>query len=265
MKTLNYTKKGDLEYIGDREIVLNLFEGKDLLEKFPDAKPVEVESKETNGKNYFPASPTHPDIRTELIEHAKQIAKKDSIEVIWLNNLQFPTKWNEPEPTILDTDYSDQSLKMFEEFIGEPIEGKNLEEKFLHIDGSYYHEWLKFKTGKITSMAQELKTAIQSVNKNIKVGFFAIPWKDDDYGAAIKRIAGQDFEKLGELMDLMAVMMYQKDLDKDANWVGEMVDYFWHVGKHFTSIVQDDENLDEIIKKASRFPAERVCVKEFVD
>lgn len=252
-------------------VEIEIFAGSTLLEKYPDAKPVEASGKDTNKDDYYGICPTHEGVRKEKLERIQELVKED-INGIFLDFICYPTKWEEPEPYILDTCYCPRCLKLFEEYIGEPIqgvggEGTKLENTALHIDGSYYHEWLEFKTNTVTSFVSEVSKIIKQ-SANISLGMFAVPWDDSEYGSAIKRIVGQDLMKLSGYIDIFSPMLYHKMCGKDVSWIKDKVDYFWQIGKPFLPLIQTEPKpmeifLDEFkqaILYATEKPSQGVCI-----
>src|SRR3989344_4012378 len=190
-------------------VQIPIFQGsKELLQRYPDAKAVEAENKETVTDDYIGICPTHPQVREDALNKVKK-ALNENIQGVWLDYLRYPTNWNVPEPEILNTCYCDRCLRMFEEYIGESIVGNSLEDKFLHIDGSYYLEWLEFKAEQIVSMIRRVKGIIAESGKEIKVGIFIVPWEDKDCG-------------------------------QDVSWVKNKVEYFWNISHPFISIVKSN-------------------------
>lgn len=231
-------------------VEVSVFAGKELLEKFPDALPVEVSGLKTEKEGYVGVCPTHLGVRSECLKKIDDLLSLNP-DGIWLDFIRYPTKWNEPDPYILDTCYCDRCLKLFSEYIGESIVGNTLEEKALLIDGSYYIEWLEFKTSQITTMVKEVKDKITASGKNIKLGLFAVPWEDKEYGAGIKRIIAQDFEQLSGVVDEFSPMLYHKMCGKPVEWIKQKVDYFWNFQKPFLPLIQTGAGISASLRPFS--------------
>ena len=247
------------------EVIFNCFEGKSLQDKFSEARPLEVEEKDVNEHDYHPVSPTNSEVRDFLLEQIKELAGLE-INTVWLNQLHFATKWWVSEPKVLDTDYSDAVLKKFEDYIGESIEGSNLEEKYLHIDGSYYHEWLLFKTGFINEFVKSAKKILNP--QKIEVGVFLVAWEETDYRAGIKRILGQDHGDLVDIADKIALYMPYHAMEKDIEWVKAKLQYFWHLGKTFVSVVDvsnksNHSSLDQVLPLLQQTPSAGYLIDNF--
>jgi hypothetical protein len=257
------------ESMSDIEIYVAaaVFKNLKLAKKYPDSLPVDSTGKDLNNQGWV--CPTHEKAHSEILDNLKTLVSQD-IDGIWLNDLQYPTIWNVSEPDILDTCYCDRCLRKFEEYIGEPIEGvggegTDLENTALYIDGSYYHEWLEFKASQINFIVSEVVSYIKQSGKDIKLGMFIIPWKDKEHGAGIQRVVAQDFSKLIDWIDVFSPMLLHKSCGKDVNWVAEMIEHFWLLGKPLLPLVEDAKDIptqefEEVLKNATTAPSIGVCV-----
>lgn len=242
----------------DIYISYRCFEGKELSEKFPDAITVDAQGKPTISGDYFPVSPVNKDVREFHLSEIESFCTL-GIKGFWLDHFQFPTKWDTNLPDILDTDFSESAIKEFEGFIGEEIEGNNIEEKYLHIDGSYYHEWLQFKSGILVSFADEVKKILSP--KNMTLSFFAIPWEEQEYGAGIKRIIAQDHSILINHFDETGIMFYYNSVQSDVEWIKNKIEYFWQLGTYFYSVIEVGPNFDEALEQASKSPSKGIILR----
>ena len=244
-----------------------VFAGKELLEKFPDALPVEASGLKTEKEWYAGVCPTHTGVREECLRKIDSLLSLNP-DGIWLDFIRYPTKWEEPNPYILDTCYCDRCLKLFSEYIGESIVGSTLEEKALLIDGSYYIEWLEFKVNQIASMVKDVREVVGKFGESVKLGIFAVPWEDKEYGAGIKRIIAQDFDQLAFVVDEFSPMLYHKMCGKPVEWIKQKVDYFWNFQKPFLPLIQTESRISEIstdefkksLELASQKPSQGVCI-----
>src|SRR3989338_2650784 len=240
-----------------------VFCGEELLKSFPDAIPIEAFGKDLIKEGLTFVCPTHLGVRQYLIKELAKLVKLD-INGVWLDCARYPTVWDKSNPIIYDTCYCKRCISLFEKHIGEKIVGTTLEDKFLHIDGSYYIEWLRFKCDQITSIVELARKTITNSKKEMKLGIFVVPWEDSEYSAGIKRILGINIEQISPLVETVSPMLYHKMCGKDVEWVKEKVNYYWNLGKPFLPLIQTgDVSLDEF-KKSMEFailkPSAGVCV-----
>jgi hypothetical protein len=57
-------------------------------------------------------------------------------------------------------------------------------------------------------MAAELVAAARDVKPDLEIVLHAVPWRRNDYGGAIRSIAGQDNERLAKRVDTISPMAY---------------------------------------------------------
>ena len=236
-----------------------VFYGKEQIDRYPDAIPVNADGEKNDISENFYLCPTHEKVREEVLNKIKEFTNL-GVDGIWLNFIRYATKWDTVEPKLLDTCYCERCLAKFEEHIGEKLVYKNFEELYLLIDGSYYFEWLEFKSDQIVSFIKEAPTI------NSELGAFIVPWMDKDYGAGIKRIVAQDFDKMSQYVKTFTPMLYHKPLGKDASWVKDMADYCWEAGLNFLPIVQSEpEEFKEVLNYATSGVSKGVCIYYFED
>jgi len=84
-------------------------------------------------------------------------------------------------------------------------------------------EWVRFKTETITSLAWEIMMAVRAVKTSIRINLHTVPWRTDDFGGAITRIAGQDRAALGGLADSLSPMCYSFMLHRAPKWISSVV------------------------------------------
>lgn len=251
---------------------LPVFSQKDLAEEYPDSIPVDSLGNKLNFSDCHFLCPSHEEVRNEILNKTKNLTTS-GVDGIWLNFIRYATSWQFPDPKILDTCYCDRCLNKFEEYIGEKLCFKDYEELYLLIDGSYYFEWLEFKSEQITSIISEILEITSKNNSSIELGAFIVPWMEKDFGAGIKRIVAQDVEKMSKYIQMFSPMLYHKMLGKDVEWVKEMTDYYWQSGVNFLPLVQTEPKVSEIspeefklaINYATSGVSKGVCIYFFED
>lgn len=242
---------------------VSCFEGQSLLDKFPDAKPVTHDSTKTIKDWYVGVCPTHEGVLEEVKSHINLLIDLEA-GGIWLQFLYYPTKWDEPEPFIMDTCYCDRCISKFKAYVGDEFEYSDMEELFLLIDGSYYQEWLDFKAIQITSMAQYARDQILKSGKDIKLGYFTPPWDESEHRASLQRVLAQERTQLTPIVDVTSPMLYHKMCGEGLEWIKDKVEYFWNLGAEFIPLIQTEnitENeLEQALKYAVESPSSGVCV-----
>jgi len=91
------------------------------------------------------------------------------------------------------------------------------------IENNYSASWDKYRCGLITSMISQLSEAVHKVNSELFVNVHLVPWRENDFGGANKKIAAQDLTGIAPLTDFVSPMCYSQMLDRNAGWISDVV------------------------------------------
>lgn len=92
------------------------------------------------------------------------------------------------------------------------------------IEENYLEEWVNWKCNLITSMISEIVTEVKKVKPGIKINTHIVPWRQDDYNNAIRRVAGQDVTEIAKYTDYLSPMTYSHMLKREPEWVHSVVE-----------------------------------------
>ena len=71
------------------------------------------------------------------------------------------------------------------------------------------------------------------------IGLFGVPWREDDFDGAIRKIIGQDYEKLAKYVDIFSPMVYHVMCGKESSWIGEITSWVYqHTNRPVLPIIQ---------------------------
>ncbi|RPJ00662.1 MAG: hypothetical protein EHM31_07585 [Candidatus Aminicenantes bacterium] len=84
-------------------------------------------------------------------------------------------------------------------------------------------EWTEWKCRTIARAVARLAAAAREVKPSIKVNLHAVPWRHDDFGGAVRAVAGQDLVRLAPHVDLISPMCYHHMARRDPAWVHDVV------------------------------------------
>lgn len=236
-------------------IEIGIFVGKDMVERYPELAPIGIDGKPLSPiKWYMGINPAIDWYREKKLLEIKQILENYDIDGLWLDFIRYPCHWEVPNPKLEQSSFDDVSIKKFEQYIGERVKGKDIQDKARWILNNRLEEWTKWKCNQISSFCSNVRDLITSV-KNIPLGIFSVPWKDKDFDNAIRKIIAQDFEELSIYIDIFSPMVYHLMCGFSTNWIVDYSLYLKDKTKKTTiPIVQavDEpkrvENLQEIIE-----------------
>jgi hypothetical protein len=84
-------------------------------------------------------------------------------------------------------------------------------------------EWTEWKCRTIARAVDRLARAAREVKPSVKVNLHAVPWRHDDFGGAVRAVAGQDIVRLAPFVDLISPMCYHHMVGRDPAWVHDVV------------------------------------------
>lgn len=194
-------------------IEITLFSGKDWWERYPNSIPIDRQGQPLDPINwYHGVCPNHPQVRQELLEEIKNLVKNYSFDGLYLDFIRYPCHWEIVRgDSITEYCFCSNCLKKYRQQMGGDPEGDN---------------WYQWKCQQITDFVKQVYQIIEGSNKNIKLGLFAVPWRDQDYNNAITEIIGQDFGQLSQYVDVFSPMTYHLLTGNKPSWINEIVVYF---------------------------------------
>ncbi len=197
----------------------------------------------------------HPQVRQEKLREIEKIVSDFEIDGVWLDSIRYPTRWEVPNPKLLDNSRCPICLEKFATDTGL----KNPEGEI----------WVRWRCEQITNFVAEASRIVKSPRKDVTLGLFAVPWTENDFDEAITKIIGQDFKGLSKYVDIFSPMTYHKMCGRDVSWIAETVRYFRSVTrKPVLPLVQTEnkptkispEEFRQSLESAVQKPSEGVTI-----
>ena len=175
--------------------------------------------------------PTREAFRTRKIAAVRDAVRRLQPDGVSLDFIRYFVYWEMVHPdrtpaSLPDTCYCPHCLARFQAETGValPAGVKTAPAAAEWIGRHAQERWVRWKTGKITSMARDLAAAAREAKPGILVNLHAVPWRARDFGGAIRRVAGQDIEALSRVADFVSPMCYTLMQHRDAAWIHSVVD-----------------------------------------
>ncbi len=207
---------------------ITIFASRTLYREHPEWRPIGMngEALEPDGW-YHGLSPNKPELRQKRLDDFRKRLQNPELDGIWLDFIRYPVRWEGKNPLIEQSDFSDIALEQFEEFAGVDLpmqfERSKIAERIVE---HYPKEWQEFKIHTITSWVQEAKQIRDELRPDVKLGLFGVPWLEEDYDNAIKRIVAQDFTRLANYVDIFSPMVYHKLTHHNVEWIARVTNAF---------------------------------------
>jgi len=175
--------------------------------------------------------PTRLEYQRRRIDWIKTLVRElgpDGISLDFIRNFVF---WEMvyPERTLdslANSCFDRNCLEKFQKDTGvvlpPEVEGPAAAAKW--IMARHGREWTAWKCGIIASLVRTIAAETRAIKPNLLVNVHSVPWRETDFGGAIKVIAGQDLAALGASADLISPMTYWHMLKRRPPWIHEVVD-----------------------------------------
>lgn len=158
-------------------------------------------------------------VRQNKLKEIKKLMNL-TIDGLWLDFIRFPLLWEIKNPAIKSAHLCSQCQDV------------------------------KNRTEIISSFVAQVRSLINQSGKDIKLGMFSVPWRNEDFNGAIKKVIGQDLHYLAQYIDIFSPMVYHKMCGRSTKWVHEMIKYMAGItGKPVLPIVQTEDKPEKISKK----------------
>lgn len=164
--------------------------------------------------------PNNKKIRQKRLTEIKHLADNFQIDGIWLDFIRYPLLWEVKKPQIEDAHLCSQCKQV------------------------------KERTKVIGNFVSEIHSLLHQKDKNIQLGMFSVPWRNEDFNGAIKKVMGQDFEKLARDIDVFSPMTYHQMCGQPTSWIQEIVSYLNKLtDKSILPIIQTEDKPAKISQK----------------
>ncbi len=202
---------------------MGVFVGRSDYLKRPEWRPVGVDGEALKPNEwYYPLSPNHPELRQRRLERFQQRLNNPHIDGIWLDFIRFPLRWENGAPNFEQACFSKHSLRAFETFSSIDIPKGATQEKAEWILSTHLDQWTAFKVESIRSWANQAANLRNAERPDVKLGFFGLPYSPDEHDGALRRIVGQDYTILANVVDIISPMIYHRMINKPVDRIREL-------------------------------------------
>ena len=245
---------------------LPIFSDRRLLMEFPELAPVDRDGRTMGAiEGYVGLCPTNKWYRRDRLEALSELARQVDVDGVWLDFIRYPCRWEKPKPFLEQYCFCRSCQQKFSKERGVPLTGETLEENSRLILTRHLEEWVEWKCGVIAGFVAEAKKRVTKARPGIPLGIFAVPWRGEDFGGAIRSIIGQDFKLLSEWVDIFSPMAYHGLCGRDVKWVGEIAKYMIELTRKrtWTAIQSYDisaEKFGEALSQGAEYGSDGVLV-----
>ena len=174
--------------------------------------------------------PTREEFKKQKIKNIKRIVQEfdpDGISIDFIRHFVF---WEKVYPdrtldSIPNTCFDSHCQNVFEKETGNviPLELTEIQQKATWVKTNAFEDWTEWKCSVITRMVEEIADEAKKTKPDILVNVHAVPWRLNDFGGAVRIIAGQDLAAISHHTDFISPMCYSHMVKRPAPWIHSVV------------------------------------------
>ncbi|MFX0124316.1 MAG: hypothetical protein ACFFAE_11810 [Candidatus Hodarchaeota archaeon] len=220
-------------------VIFPIFYNPEVLEKTPELYSITDEGKKAVIEWVKFVCPTRDDYRTEKIEEVRKIVAELTPDGLSLDFIRYFVYWEKiyPERTlnsIPNCCFCSHCLEKFQKDTGVtlPDDTKDKRRVTKFIQNNCNNEWINWKCEVIYSLIEEMTEEARKIKPDILINIHVVPWRKDDFGGAIKKVAGQDLKAIAKIVDYISPMCYSHMLKQEPSWINAVITDMYEQTKH---------------------------------
>jgi len=213
-----------------RFVIIPTFLGIDTLKNDEDLYAITKKGEKASQEWVNFVCPSRDSYRKDKIKYIKKVLKQTDPQGLSIDFIRHFVFWEKVYPnhtldSIPNTCFCDSCMAQLQQEtqidIPENMDGPH--ERYTWIKNNCYQKWVNWKCGLITSMVAEIVKEAQKIDPDILINVHTLPWRQDDYSGAIRKVAGQDIGELSQYADYLSPMTYTHMLKRSPKWVTKVV------------------------------------------
>jgi len=211
-------------------VEVSFFVGEKWWRDYPVSRPVKDNGTLLEKEDWYAGvNPMDTDVFKAVLNKIQRIITSNTVDGIWLDFFRWPCHWESPKPNLYQTSFDDRTINLFltEKRITIPNNISNPIKRNQWILEKHLNSWAEFKCDQIVRLAEKVRQLVKSKNENIIIGLFHVPWTNEDFNNALKKIVGQDLARLSSHIDIFSPMVYHAMCGKSPQWVQEITKYVY--------------------------------------
>ncbi len=209
-----------------------LFFDPSLLDRFPDARPVDAQGRPSEGFDwYLGVCPTHDEYLETKVDRLRRVVAELEPDGLFLSFTRFPGFWENwvPGYRFSNADqfcFCDRCRHEFAAETGVDLPTGTTEEQANVILRDHRAAWRMWRAQRIVAAIARVREAVDVERRDFPIMLNTLPFPASDFdGLDVRReIVAQDLDMLRDVVDHFELMTYLQILDRPDNWLFQVLD-----------------------------------------
>lgn len=211
-------------------VIFPVFQDPDALEDDPGLAAITSGGTSARDEWVEFVCPAREDYLRRKIAQVKSLVADADPETVSLDFIRYFVFWEKVAPdrapeSLPQTCFCPVCLAGFADEMGVELPAglETTPDKAAWILANRGDEWTEWKCRTIARVVERLARAAREADPAVKVNLHAVPWRHDDFGGAVRSVAGQDLARLAPFVDFISPMCYHHMVRRHPAWVHEVV------------------------------------------
>lgn len=210
-------------------IITPIFYNEEALRKDPDLIAHTDKGKKAMDSWVHFICPTKDEYLTERIAYIKDIVGDLNPDGISLDFIRYFVFWERvlADRALADIDnscFDETCISAFEKYAGidVPDDLDTMSKTATWILTNHSNQWINFKCEVITNVVARIVNEVKTEKPELLFNLHGVPWRENDFDGAIKKIVGQDYKALSSIVDYISPMCYSFMLEREPAWINSV-------------------------------------------
>jgi uncharacterized lipoprotein YddW (UPF0748 family) len=173
---------------------------------------------------YWPVNPATEGVRLDRLGALEQLLTEHAIDGVWLDFIRWPCHWEVHRPSLAQTSFDLETLLRFQYETGIELPLNDPQTARQSVLNHHVDAWRTWRCAKISAWVRQARDLLDRVRPGALLGLFGVPWRLVDYDGAILKVIGQDYQNLGQYVDVFSPMVYHVMCGFEPEWIGSVTE-----------------------------------------
>jgi hypothetical protein len=211
-------------------VIFPVFQAPEVLEEEPELAAITASGNPARDEWVEFVCPAREEYLQRKIDQVRSLVADCHPYAVSLDFIRYFVFWEKVDPdrapeTLPQTCFCPVCLSGFEKEMGVVLPDglAATAEKAAWILSNHASEWTEWKCRTISRAVERLAAAAREIDPAVMVNLHAVPWRADDFGGAVRSVAGQDLARLAPFVDVISPMCYHHMVRRPPAWVHDVV------------------------------------------